>query len=245
MSDDKFHIPTSLLVDIEGETQLRYILLLDVSSTDATQAHIGSILEADIDKWVNTSFSGHVHFQCWNDQLEQESMNPVNDALAEIITAIQDMLDSNEADSAEGNRILLSYTLSKDEDISSEQPQGNENEFHMPSGLLMEIDGKSQLRYITYLEVSSPDLMQEHLATILDGHVENWTNTEFSGDVNFQCWNDALEPEHLEPIGDVLTQVFERIQSLIDTNGITSSDGNRVVLRYTLSKHSGDATEKP
>ncbi len=121
----------------------------------------------------------------------------------------------------------------------------NEDEFHMPSGLLLEINGKTQLRYVTYLEVESPDRMQEHVATLLDGHLGNWTETEFSGDVNLQCWNDILEPEHLEPVGDVLRQILAGAQNLIDTHSITTADGNRVVLRASLNKFASEGTDDP
>jgi hypothetical protein len=121
----------------------------------------------------------------------------------------------------------------------------SENEFHMPSGFLLEVEGKTQLRYIILLEVETPGLMQEHIATILDGHADNWVETAFSGDVNFQCWNDMLEPEHLEPVGDVLHQILAGAQNVIDTHNITTSDGNRVVLRASLSKYASEATDKP
>jgi hypothetical protein len=120
----------------------------------------------------------------------------------------------------------------------------NEDEFHIPSGLLLEIDGKTQLRYVTYLEVESPDRMQEHVATLLDGHLGNWTETEFSGDVMLQCWNDILEPEHLEPVGDVLRQILAGAQNLIDTHSITTADGNRVVLRASLHKFASEGTDE-
>jgi hypothetical protein len=121
----------------------------------------------------------------------------------------------------------------------------SENEFHMPSGFLLEVEGKTQLRYIILLEVETPELMQEHIAAILDGHADNWVETAFSGDVNFQCWNDMLEPEHLEPVGDVLHQILASAQNLIDTHNFTTSDGNRVVLRASLSKYASEATDKP
>ena len=121
----------------------------------------------------------------------------------------------------------------------------DESDFHMPSGILLEMDGKTQLRYITLLRVESPELMQEHIATILDGHAGNWMETAFSGDVNLQCWNDMLEAEHLEPVGDVLNQILAGAQNVIDSNNIMTADGNRVVLRATLSKSASEATEQP
>lgn len=121
----------------------------------------------------------------------------------------------------------------------------SETEFHIPSGVLLEMNGQTQLRYITLLEVETPELMQEHIATILDGHAGNWMDTAFSGDVNLQCWNDILEPEHMEPVGDVLRQVLAGAQNVIDSNNITTSDGNRIVLRASLNKHAGDATDQP
>lgn len=121
----------------------------------------------------------------------------------------------------------------------------SESEFHIPSGLLLEIDGKSQLRYVTYLAVETPELMQEHVVTILDGHAGNWMETTFSGDVNLQCWNDMLEPEHLEPVGDVLSQILAGAQRVIDSNNITSADGNRIVLRASLRKFANEATGEP
>ncbi|BDS05367.1 hypothetical protein NT6N_04070 [Oceaniferula spumae] len=119
------------------------------------------------------------------------------------------------------------------------------SDFHIPNGLLLEMEGKNQLRYITYLSIDSSEIITEHIATILDSHAENWVTTNFSGDVNFQFWNDLLEDEHLEPVGQYLGEVIAQSQKLIDDNGIASADGNRVVLRYTLSKHHGDATEQP
>jgi hypothetical protein len=74
------------------------------------------------------------------------------------------------------------------------------------------------------------------------GHIDNWMKTDFSGDVNFQCWNDMLEPEHMEPVGDILHQILAGAQNVIDTNKITSADGNRVVLRASLHKFASDAT---
>ena len=121
----------------------------------------------------------------------------------------------------------------------------SENEFHIPSGLLLEINGQTQLRYITLLEVQSPDLMQEHILTILDGHAGNWMDTVFSGDVNLQCWNDMLEPEHMEPVGDILQQILVGAQRVVDSNHIVTADGNRVVLRASLSKFASEATNKP
>ena len=121
----------------------------------------------------------------------------------------------------------------------------SESEFHIPSGLLLEVDGKSQLRYVTYLAVETPELMQKHVATILDGHAGNWMETTFSGDVNLQCWNDLLEPEHLETVGDVLSQILAGAQRVIDGNNITSADGNRIVLRASLRKFANEATEEP
>ena len=115
--------------------------------------------------------------------------------------------------------------------------------FHMPSGMLLEQDGNTQIRYVTLLEVSSPEALQEHIATILDGHAASWSENEFSGDVYFKCWNDVLEPEHMEPVGDVLNQVIAGMQNVIESNGITTADGNRVVLRATLSKYAGDTTD--
>ncbi|MEI7773862.1 MAG: hypothetical protein WCK17_03730 [Verrucomicrobiota bacterium] len=110
---------------------------------------------------------------------------------------------------------------------------------------LHEMESKTQLRYITLLEVKTPALMQEHIATILDAHAGNWMETAFSGDVNFQCWNDMLEPEHIEPVGDVLRQILAGAQNVIDSNNITTSDGNRVVLRASLSKYASEATDNP
>ena len=121
----------------------------------------------------------------------------------------------------------------------------SETQFHVPSGALLEIDGVTQLRYITLLEVESPALMQEHIATILDGHAGNWSETEFSGDVNLQCWNDALQPEHLESVGEVLGQILDSVQGLIDSNGIQSADGNRIVVRATLNSSPSAATHTP
>lgn len=86
--------------------------------------------------------------------------------------------------------------------------------------------------------------MQEHIATILDGHAGNWMETAFSGDVNLQCWNDILEPEHMEPVGDLLRQVLAGAQNVIDSNNITTADGNRIVLRASLNKYASDATDQ-
>jgi hypothetical protein len=123
-----------------------------------------------------------------------------------------------------------------------EMDDDDETDFHIPSGLLLEFEGKSQLRYLIFLSVESPELMQEHVITILDGHIDNWMKTDFSGDVNFQCWNDMLEPEHMEPVGDILHQILAGAQNVIDTNKITSADGNRVVLRASLHKFASEAT---
>lgn len=111
-----------------------------------------------------------------------------------------------------------------------------ETNFHVPSGFLSEKDGESQLLYAIYLSIETPDLLKEHILTVLDGHAENWMKTAFSGDVYLKCWNDMLEPEHLEPVGDVLSQVVAGAQQIIDSNNITSADGNRIVLRATLGK---------
>jgi hypothetical protein len=69
--------------------------------------------------------------------------------------------------------------------------------------------------------------------------------TTFSGDVNLQCWNDMLEPEHLEPVGDVLRQILAGAQRVIDGNNITSADGNLIVLRASLRKFFNEATDEP
>ena len=118
----------------------------------------------------------------------------------------------------------------------------SENEFHIPSGILLELNGRNQLRYVTYLEVESPALMREHILTILDSHAGNWMNTTFSGDVNLQCWNDILEPGHLAPVGDVLNRILADAQQVIDSNNIATADNNRIVLRASLSQHAADAT---
>ena len=120
-----------------------------------------------------------------------------------------------------------------------------EPDFHMPSGMLLNFGGHTQLRYVTLLTVDSPELMQEHIIRILEGHAANWAATEFSGDVLLQCWNDVLEPEHMEMVGDVLRQIIEGAQNVIDTNDITSADGNRIVLRASLDKHAREGSERP
>ena len=121
----------------------------------------------------------------------------------------------------------------------------DESDLHIPSGLLLDMDGQTQLRYLTFLRVESPHLMQQHILTILDGHVGNWTQTAFSGDVNLVCWNDMLEPEHIEPVGDVLRQILASCQHVIDSNNILTADGNRVVLRATLSKTAYEVIGQP
>lgn len=125
------------------------------------------------------------------------------------------------------------------------QEMSGEDEFHIPNGVLMEMDGQTQIRLITYLTVDTPDLMQEHILSILDAHLDNWLQTPFSGDVNFQCWNDILEPEHMEPVGDVLGQILGHMQGVIDSNDFKTADGNRLVLRASLSKHANEATMDP
>lgn len=120
-----------------------------------------------------------------------------------------------------------------------------EPDFHVPTGALLNIGGQTQLRYITLLEVESPDLMQEQIAAILDGHAGNWLETAFSGDVKLQCWNDLLEPKHLEPVGDFLRQIVAAAQGVIDANDITSADGNRIVLRASLHRSADEGTEEP
>lgn len=116
--------------------------------------------------------------------------------------------------------------------------------FHMPSGILLDFGGQTQLRYVTYLEVETPERMQEHILTILDGHAANWMATGFSGEVYLKCWNDILEPEHIEPVADVLRQILEGAQGVIDSNQITTADGNRVILRATLTKFARDGSEE-
>jgi hypothetical protein len=86
--------------------------------------------------------------------------------------------------------------------------------------------------------------MREHIATIPDGHAANWMATEFSGDVHLQCWNDLLEPEHMEVVGDVLRQILDGAQNVIDSNDITSADGNRIVLRATPRKYASEGTDE-
>lgn len=125
------------------------------------------------------------------------------------------------------------------------QEMSGEDEFHIPNGVLMEMDGQTQVRLITYLTVDTPELMQEHILSILDAHLDNWLQTPFSGDVNFQCWNDILEPEHMEPVGDVLGQILGHMQGVIDSNDFKTADGNRLVLRASLSKHANEATMDP
>lgn len=127
------------------------------------------------------------------------------------------------------------------EDFDTEE----DGEFHIPNGVLMEMDGQTQIRLITYLTVDTPDQMQEHILSILDAHLDNWLKTPFSGDVNFQCWNDILEPEHMEPVGDVLGQILGHMQGVIDSNDFKTADGNRLVLRASLSKHANEATMDP
>lgn len=117
-------------------------------------------------------------------------------------------------------------------------------EFHVPSGVLLEMNGQTQLRYVTFLEVGTSDLMHEHILTLFDAHAEAWAKTTFSGDVKFQCWNDMLEPENAEGIADTLREILASAQRVIDSNHITSADGNRVVLRASLSKLPNDANDE-
>ena len=113
-----------------------------------------------------------------------------------------------------------------------------DDDFHMPTGFLLNQDGRTELRYVVLLRIDSPETMREHLIRILDGHSGNWTSTEFSGDVYLKCWNDLLEPEHMDVVGGVLHQIIEWAQGIIDSNGLATADGNRVVLRATLHKNS-------
>jgi hypothetical protein len=113
-----------------------------------------------------------------------------------------------------------------------------DDDFHMPTGFLLNHEGRTELRYVVLLRIDSPEIMREHLIRILDGHSGNWTSTEFSGDVYLKCWNDLLEPEHMDVVGGVLQQILEWAQGIIDSNGLATADGHRVVLRATLHKHS-------
>lgn len=137
--------------------------------------------------------------------------------------------------------------MSKDDDFHTltDEDLQDEDGFHIPNGVLMEMDGQTQVRLITYLTVDTPELMQEHIISILDAHLGNWQQTPFSGDVKFQCWNDMLEPEHMEPVGDVLGQILGHMQGVIDSNDFKTADGNRLVLRASLSKYANEATMEP
>ena len=113
-----------------------------------------------------------------------------------------------------------------------------EESFHIPTGNLIEHEGTTQILYIAYLAVETPDLVHSNIMTILDNHAENWSSTEFSGYVNLKCWNDILEEEHLGPVGEVLTQVIAFAQKVIDEHGIVSADGNRIVLHASIAQTS-------
>jgi len=113
-----------------------------------------------------------------------------------------------------------------------------EDNFHIPTGSLIEHEGVTQILYITHLAVETPDLVHSNIMTILDNHAESWGGTEFSGNVNLKCWNDILEEEHLAPVGEVLTQVIAFAQKVIDENGIVSADCNRIVLHASIAKTS-------
>lgn len=113
-----------------------------------------------------------------------------------------------------------------------------EENFHIPTGSLIEHEGVTQILYIAHLAVETPDLVHSNIMTILDNHAGNWSDTEFSGNVNLKCWNDILEEEHLEPVGEVLSQVIAFAQKVTDEHGIVSADGNRIVLHASIAQTS-------
>lgn len=113
-----------------------------------------------------------------------------------------------------------------------------EENFHIPTGAVIEHEGVTQILYITHLAVETPELLHSHIMTILDNHVESWSTTEFSGNVNLKCWNDILEKEHLEPVEDILRQVIAFAQKVTDENGAVSADGNKIVLHASLAQTS-------
>lgn len=128
-------------------------------------------------------------------------------------------------------------------EVDMEKLGEGDDEFPMPNGMLLDFDGRTELRYLTLLNIHSPELMQEHIIRILEGHAGNWAETDFAGDVYLKCWNDLLEPEHMEMVGDVLKQILAGAQNVIDSNDITSADGNRIVLRASLHKSFDEETD--
>jgi hypothetical protein len=111
----------------------------------------------------------------------------------------------------------------------------NETEHFIPSGMLVEIDGKTQLRYVTLLTVDSPDLLQEQIQAIFEGYIESWFETDFSGDVYLQGWNNTLDAEDIATVDEVLQQIIADAQDAINSNKWTSATGHPIQLRATVS----------
>lgn len=115
--------------------------------------------------------------------------------------------------------------------------------YHVPTGEMLEIDGQSQLRYVTKLEIASAAAMQEQIAIILDANVEGWMGTEFSGGILLACWNDQMRREQMEQVGGDLVSVLTELQGVIDENSITTANGLRITLGASLSRSESEARE--
>jgi post-segregation antitoxin (ccd killing protein) len=110
-----------------------------------------------------------------------------------------------------------------------------ELEKHFIPQCIMDCDqGKMQLRYITQLNVETPDDLLEQLQTLIEEYVENWRNMPFTGDVYFEGWNVAIDDDVMEEIEDYVQQIIASAQEAIDDQKWSTSDGNPIKLRASV-----------
>ncbi|GAA5496768.1 hypothetical protein SAMN02745181_0639 [Rubritalea squalenifaciens DSM 18772] len=119
MSDLKYHVPTGEMLEIDGQPQLRYVTKLEIASAAAMQEQIATILDAHVESWSSTEFSGGIYLACWNDQMSREQMEQVGADLISVLTELQGVIDENSLTSANGQRLTLGASLSRTESEAS------------------------------------------------------------------------------------------------------------------------------
>jgi hypothetical protein len=115
------------------------------------------------------------------------------------------------------------------------EEEEEEFEFHVPNGMVLETENGTEIRYAVFIEISSPQALQEQLLTILDVHAANWTSTAFTGRVVFECMNDDLNENGLKVVSNAIEKILSNAMTIAAANGITSEEGHPIVMSHTLT----------
>lgn len=107
----------------------------------------------------------------------------------------------------------------------------DEDGFEIPDGKLVGKGEESHFLYTAFVGLESPKQLHDDVMALCEAHAEEWTETDFSGAVLIQCWNDGVLDDAVPMIQEALDESAEVAGKVIANNQICSADGNPVQVR--------------